>query len=468
VTSPRLSEAARHVVLPAGIVSTGWPAVRDTCANLEVGFDPWQDGAGRAILGKGADGLYAADAVVLSIPRQVGKTYLIGWIVFALCLIFPGLTVLWTAHRYKTATETFQSMRGMSRRPRVRPHVLKVTQGAGDQVIYFRNGSRILFGARERGFGRGFTDVDVEVFDEAQILSDAAIDDMIPATNVAANPLILYMGTPPKPTDPGEVFTRHRMEALSGASTDELYIELSADDDADPLDRVQWSKANPSFPGRTTPRAMLRMMKNLTADAFLREGLGIWNVQSDHLRHPLDREGWVATAVLDSPERSGAPAFFVTVDQAGIAVIAAAAARPGDDAPPHVELARRVPAANLGPTLEGLRDAWPGAVFGAGKAGPVAGMVEAGLPVEVQLFTAAELAQACGHHERIHTHRAYTHAADPDVTASFTAAASKAAGDGLWSWDWRASTGLAPIAAVTGALWLLETSPGGEPNVYVF
>jgi hypothetical protein len=436
--------------------------------NLEVGFDPWQDGAGRAILGKNADGLYAADAVVMSIPRQVGKTYLVGWIIFALCLIFPGLTVLWTAHRYKTAGETFQSLRGMSRRPRVRPHILKVTQGAGDQVIYFRNGSRILFGARERGFGRGFTDVDVEVFDEAQILTDTAIDDMIPATNVSPNPLIIYIGTPPKPTDPGEVFTRHRNEALSGESHDELYIELSADDDADPLDRAQWAKANPSFPHRTTERAMLRTWKNLAPDAWLREGLGIWNVQTGQLRHPLDRDGWVATALLESPDRSGAVAFFVTVGLDGIAVVAAAY-RSAADERPHVELARRVGAASLGATLEELRDAWPGASFAGGKAGPVAGMVEAGMPVEVQLLTAAELAQACGHHERLHKDRAYTHSADADVTASFTGGAvSKAAGDGLWTWDWRASTNVAPIAAETGALWLLETSPGGEPTVYVF
>jgi hypothetical protein len=466
-STPKLSDVARHVVLPAGIVSTGWPAVRDTCARLDVGFDPWQHGAGRAILGKTDDGLYAADAVVMSIPRQVGKTYLVGWIVFALCLIFPGLTVLWTAHRYKTSTETFNSLRAMTQRPRARAHVLKVTQGAGDQVIYFRNGSRILFGARERGFGRGFTDVDVEVFDEAQILSDAAIDDMIPATNVAPNPLIIYMGTPPKPTDPGEVFTRHRTEALSGESVDELYIELSADDDADPLDRAQWSKANPSFPHRTTERAMLRMRKNLTPDAFLREGLGIWNVQAETMRHPLDRDGWVATARLESPDRSGAPAFFVTIGVDGIAVVAVASRAAGDERP-HVELARRVSSSSLGQTLEDLRDAWPGAVFGAGKAGPVAGIVEAGVPVEVQLLTAGELAQACGHHERLHTDRAYTHSADPDVTASFTGAASKPAGDGLWTWDWRASANLAAIAAETGALWLLETSPGGEPTVYVF
>lgn len=438
--------------------------MRDTCSSLDVRFDPWQDGAGRAILGKCADGLYAADAVVLSIPRQVGKTYLVGWIVFALCLIFPGLTVLWTAHRYKTATETFSSLRGMSRRPRVRPHVLKVTQGAGDQVVYFRNGSRILFGARERGFGRGFTDVDVEVFDEAQILSDAAIDDMIPATNVSPNPLILYMGTPPKPTDPGEVFTRHRTEALSGESADELYIELSADDDADPLDPVQWSKANPSFPHRTTERAMLRMRKNLSPDAFLREGLGIWNVDADRLRHPLDREGWIATALLDSPERSGMPAFFVTMGLDGVVVVAAAYF--GSDGRPHVELARRVTAPTLGAALEGLRAKWPRAVFGAAKAGPVAGLVEAGLPVEVQLLSPTEMAQACGHHERLHADRAYTHSTDMDVTDSFTEAASKVVGDKLWVWDWREPGNVAPIAAETGALWMLAAHKRKTPAIY--
>jgi hypothetical protein len=88
--TPRLSDVARHVITPVGIKSTGWPAVRDTCKRLGWGFDGWQDGAGRLILGKRADGLYAADTIVLSIPRQVGKTYLVACIIFALCLIFPG------------------------------------------------------------------------------------------------------------------------------------------------------------------------------------------------------------------------------------------------------------------------------------------------------------------------------------------------------------------------------------------
>lgn len=276
-STPRLSEAARHVVLPKSIVSTGWPAARETCARVGITFDPWQDGAGTAILGKRKDHLYAAEAVVMSIPRQVGKTYLIGAIVFALCLSDPGTLVLWTAHRYPTANETFQSMKTMVEQPKLRPHIISATNPGGNGVIKFRNGSRILFGARERGFGRGFQRVAVIVFDEGQILTQAALDDMIPATNTHPNPLVFFIGTPPKPTDPSDVFLNMRHEALSGESDDYLYVEFSADEDADPADREQWAKANPSYPHRTPARAMLRMKRLLGAESFLREGLGIWD-----------------------------------------------------------------------------------------------------------------------------------------------------------------------------------------------
>jgi hypothetical protein len=140
--------------------------------------------------------------------------------------------VIWTAHRLRTAGETFDKMQGMARRRKIKPHVAKVVLGSGEEEIRFRNGSRILFGARERGFGRGFDEVDVLIFDEAQILTENAIDDMVPATNQSRQPtgaLMLFMGTPPKPTDPGEVFARMRAEALSGEDEDTGYIEFSAD-----------------------------------------------------------------------------------------------------------------------------------------------------------------------------------------------------------------------------------------------
>lgn len=264
-------------MLPEGIATTGWPSVRETCHRVGITFDPWQDGAGTAILGKRKDRLYAAEAVVMSIPRQVGKTYLIGAIIFALCLQEPGTLALWTAHRKPTADETFGSMKALVQQPRLRPHIVSASAPAGNGVIKFRNGSRILFGAREHGFGRGFQRVGILVFDEGQILGQSALDDMIPATNTHPNPLVFFIGTPPKPSDPSDVFQNMRHESLSNESGDYLYVEFSADEDADPADREQWAKANPSFPSRTTARAMLRMKRLLGAESFLREGLGIWD-----------------------------------------------------------------------------------------------------------------------------------------------------------------------------------------------
>ena len=293
-----LREIARHLIVPADVVTTGWPAVRNKCAEIGVTFDEWQDDAGRAILAKRADGIYACSVggAVLSIPRQVGKTFLIAALIFALCLLNPETKVLWTAHRLRTANETFAKLQAFANRRKVAPHIKQVYLGSGTGEIVFKNGSRILFGARERGFGRGFDGVDVEVFDEAQILTENAIDDMVPATNTAANPLLFFIGTPPKPDDPSEVFTRKRELALSGEDTDTLYIELSADDGCNPLDRKQWAKANPSFPSRTPEAAMLRMHKNLTLESFIREALGVWDVVD--LDNPFAT--WPSLADMDS------------------------------------------------------------------------------------------------------------------------------------------------------------------------
>lgn len=292
-STPRLSEAARHLILPRGIVSTGWPAVQKVLSALQVDFDAWQVGAASAILGKRADGQYAADTVVISIPRQVGKTFLLGCIVFALCILNPGLLVIWTAHHTRTSDETFSDLRAIAALPKAAPHVKATRAANGQQGIIFRNGSRILFGAREQGFGRGFKKVGVLVLDEAQILSESAMDNLVPTTNQAANPLILLAGTPPRPRDPGDVFTNLRNEAIeagSGAS-DSLYIEFSADADAELDDRAQWAKANPSYPKRTKARAILRLLKHLGPASFRREALGIWDATSV-LKPVIDPSAW--------------------------------------------------------------------------------------------------------------------------------------------------------------------------------
>lgn len=277
----KLSEAAKHVVQPSGIVSTGWPAVQQTCREkLGIGFDGWQDGAGRLILAKRADGKLAATVggVGMSIPRQVGKTYLLMGLIFGLCVNEPGLLVIWSAHHARTHAETFLSMQAFSERSKVRPYISKVFLGSGDEEIRFQNGSRILFGARERGFGRGIPGVDILMMDEAQILSERALQNMLATMNTSQFGLHVYVGTPPKPEDNSETFTRMREDALSGEATDLVWIECGADDDANLDNQGQWAKANPSFPHRTPVESIQRLRRKLDPDGFRREGLGIWSL----------------------------------------------------------------------------------------------------------------------------------------------------------------------------------------------
>lgn len=279
----RLSEVARHLIMPSGIETTAWPVVETELRRLSLPLDEWQRGLCEVILGKRTNGQYACGigGALLSVPRQSGKTYTIGALVFALCLAYPGLLVLWTAHRTRTHNETFKTMDGMANRPRIAPFIENVRKTNGEQEITFANGSRIMFGARETGFGRGFAKVDIVVLDEAQILTESAMEDMVPATNAAPNGLVIMMGTPPRPKDPGEVFMSRRNDALSGDDEDVLYVEFSADKGADPNDRKQWAIANPSFPLRTSETAILRMRKLLgSADSFLREGMGIWDEEA--------------------------------------------------------------------------------------------------------------------------------------------------------------------------------------------
>lgn len=335
----KLSEVTRHLVIPEGIVETDWPLIERQIARMGTPLDEWQKGLMATIVAKRENGQYACGigGAVVSIPRQSGKTYTIGALIFALCIARPDVLVLWSAHRARTHNETFKTMGAMALKQQIAPFVKRVLTGAGTEAVEFANGSRILFGAREAGFGRGFAKVDVLVLDEAQILTEKAMEDMVPATNAAPNGLVLMMGTPPRPSDPGEVFLNRRAAALSGEDEDVLYVEMSADPKANPDDRKQWAKANPSFPKRTTESAILRMRKLLgSVDSFMREGLGIWD-EASLAKKAISAPKWDALRV--GPERVptvGRKVFGVRFSVDGSSVALAAAIRP-DEGPVHVE-----------------------------------------------------------------------------------------------------------------------------------
>lgn len=470
----RLSEVAKHLVLPSDIATTGYPAVAAQCAKMGVEHDDWQQGLGRAMLAKRANGLYAAGigGVLISICRQVGKTFTIGTIVFALCILFPGIKVLWTAHHSATSDETFDTLAALARRRRIAPYIRHngIRSGNGKQRIAFKNGSRIMFGAREHGFGRGIPGVSIVVFDEAQILTSKALDDMVPASNTVKNPLIVYMGTPPKSTDRADVFKARRRKALAvkarrekgeTVTFDTLYVEVGADPGADPNDRAQWAKGNPSFPERTSAEAIMRLREQLVdEESFLREGMGIWDEDADttgaidpvkwrsHLGTTSRAKGAVVLAADTSIDRKlsalvaigadadGVPQVRVVRSAAMSAWMAALVVRVCRDHP-EVEAIVIDEKKSTEPMAEAIAQA----------------LMEAELAVDIIRTSYPDMAEACSTTYDLIHEGVMRHSGDADLDAAVrTAIKDEREGSFTWSRKKSGAT-IVPLIAMTIGMW---------------
>lgn len=480
-----LSEVARHVVYPEGVTGSMWYDLAPRFDEWGVEFDRWQDKLGELTLATRDDGKLAATVggCTWSIPRQVAKTFLGGRTVFALATTFEDSTWLWTAHRTRTATQTFQKLAGFAQRKGVKRYLLPdrsdgIRTTNGEQEIRFRNGSRLLFGAREQGFGRGFDEVDGEVFDEAQILTERALEDMVPATNQSRMPhgaLLLFMGTPPRPVDPGEVFTLRRKEAIEGKPADvvvlsrgdSLYVECSADPNVGMAggptldDPEQVAKANPSYPHRTPPEAIARMRKNLPSpESWRREALGVWDEDVDG-SGVIDAAKWADhKGRLVPPAGSVVLGIDTSLDRQLTAVVAIGA---GDDKIPQVrvvecragtgwtaELVARV--CKEHPEISAI------VVDDRGSSAPLVPAIEDALEVahvSVRIVTTnyPDMAEACAITFDLIHEGELRHAGDAALDAAVRSA-EKRESEGAFVWSRRkGGAAVVPLVAMSLALW---------------
>jgi hypothetical protein len=442
-STPRLSEVARKLVFPEGIVESGWVDVLPRLSDMGVEYDPWQTGAVQLILGRDADGRYTATVggVTISIPRQVGKTFTVGSLLVAMCLAYPGLRVVWTSHHLRTTTNTFRSMQSMVRRPRVFRHLARngIRTANGEQEIKFANGSIIMFGAREHGFGVGIDAIDVLVCDEAQRLSSRTLADIVPTTNQARHPhgaLLFFIGTPPRPDNAGDEFAARRLKAYEGRLTNGVFIEFSADHDGDFDDPEQWRKANPSYPHRTPHESMLRMRENLNdPDDWRREAMGVWDEAGSD--RPISLEAWHALAVPRSEVPSGAPdCYSLTMSPSRVACIAVGVKGAEAD---YVDLAE----------LDVVEDAdklvaW--LVKRCGQRTPV--LIDSRDPaasfisvlktakVKVKTTNASDSGRACGGLVDAIDEKRVSHCGQPAIRAALAVAEKRDVGKaGLWEWQ---------------------------------
>lgn len=300
-----LVDIARHCVIPDDIAFTRYhELIAPELPGMGVTLDQWQEDIWYAALGvrDDEDRTLACDVmgVTLSIARQAGKTWGIMAGLIAICLSRPGTLVIWSSHHDRTSSETLTKIAGIVEKPAIRPKMRAqhpVVQADDNRGVHFANGSRILFGARSAGFGRGFAEVDIQVYDECQNLKESALTDMLAAMNVSDIGLAFFMGTPPRPQDVAlgvhEAFKRRRDKALAPTKKRPfkgIYVEFSPESPEDVVSDIDapgfWAKlaeANPSYSFRVGNSAIERLVENMSHEDVLRECFGIWDKTNEGL-----------------------------------------------------------------------------------------------------------------------------------------------------------------------------------------
>lgn len=480
-STPRLSEQARHFVYPKGIDKTVWPMVERKGIDLDIRFDWWQSQLGTVCLGLDKNGKYAATVggVGMSVPRQTGKTYFVLSLLVIMCILFPGLQVVWTAHHLRTSTKTFTSLRGICRRKKVAPYIALDGRGKpairasnGEQEVVFRNGSKIMFGARAMGFGRGFDEIDVEVFDEAQILDTKSLEDMIAATNQARHKfgaLLFFMGTPPRQIDPSEAYRNRRDKALEGRANNAVWLELSADPDSHPDDATQYPIMNPSYPKRTPLESLHRLRENLgDEDSWNREGRGIWDPKNT--KHVIDAITWGKVADPSSmPTERLTLAIDVAPDRS-VASVSLAGKRPDDLW--HVELDEHRTGADW--TVGWVKQRAERNELHAVVVDELAGLTEKkhgrnylkGTDIEVTLAASEgrDMAMAWATYHDAVTSARMRHTDQPQVNVALTQAATRDLQGGKALTKKATTSDITPLTSQTLALWGAQRDDVKKPH----
>lgn len=254
-------------------------------------LDPWQSDILDDWMAMNAGNKWICKTCGGSVPRQNGKTGLMQGRAEAGMLLY-GEKVLYTAHLQKTSTETFEEMASFFDSSAVRKYVKDIKTAIGREQILLQNGGRIKFLARTRNGGRG-QHGDLLIFDEAQELDTNQQASFIPAISASLNPQTIYMGTPPDPTTPGEVFRGIRDKAIAGETKTASWFEFSVEKIGDISDRNRWYATNPALGRRIQETTIEGEFEQMAEDTFARERLGWWTpVVVQNLDYAIDSKIW--------------------------------------------------------------------------------------------------------------------------------------------------------------------------------
>lgn len=438
---------------------------------------PWQgDTADVALEIDPATGLLVYRVVIITVPRQSGKTKLELGVATHRCVTWPSQVVTYTAQTRLKAREKWEDdhLKTLSASPFM--SLFRPRKTSGMEAILWSNGSKYGIEATTEKAGHGDT-LDLGFIDEAFAQVDARTEQaMKPAMITRPQPQLWIVSTAGTETS---VFLREKVEmgralAAAGVTEGVCYIEYSAPEDADPADPATWWACMPALgimreDGAGVTEAAVRAdFQSMKLGEFRRGYLNQWvdAIPDEWLVIPKD----VWMSLREDPVAHGRVAIAVDVSprvpgREVQGTVAASWRRP--DGVTDVEIIRRQEGTAWIPefTAALVRRHRPCAtvIDAVGPAASLCDEIEA-LGVEVVRPNMREVVQACGQFfDAVLLSRTLRHGGDPALDAAVAGALKRDLGDG-WAWDRKGpDVDISPLVACTLASWAHSKFASRQP-----
>lgn len=402
--------------------SVGPEAIK-LAASCGLVADDWQELIVTDQLGKRDDGKFAAIECGDSVPRQNGKGVVIEIRKLAGLFLLEERVVMYTAHEFKTAERHFRRMKEYIRNSDEMSRQVKRISGTnGKEGIELYGTGRhrltrtreLLYIARSKGSGRGFTGDGCLFLDEAQYLTAAHLAALLPtlsAVTLQGDPQLLYSGTPPDPTDAtsegGSYWVSVRNRGVAGTGR-LCWHEYSPPAGFDRADREVWRATNPAMGVRIDEEYVATveleaMVAAGTPQVFDRERLGEWPPDPSEGWHVIPEAAW--RAAYDPGSAVEDPVCFAVATNLARTWTTIAIAGRRKDGLWHIEIIDRRPGVAWAiPRLAGLLGKWRNCGLVLVAAGPTGALipdlestnVTSAKTIEVIKASTQDFAKACG------------------------------------------------------------------------
>lgn len=434
-----------------------------------LGYDPlpWQSQVLEVALELLPNGLPAYREVVVSVPRQNGKSLLALAYQLHRCLLWgkERQTVVYGAtDENSAAKKLLRDWLPLVEASPLNKAVLSVSRANGKQAVVFPTARIELYGRAESS-AHGRT-IDLAVADEVwNDIDDRREQALIPAMTTRADAQYLVIST--VGTD-SSLYLRRKMDVaqeavIQGCTEGVAYFLWSAPEDAPIDDPATWAACMPAYGLTITEAAVKHALSTMSEDEFRRAYLNQWRGSSQRV---IPEAAWESVVGDTPPNTASTLTFGVDISPARttasiVAVDSEGNAELGDYghgtswvAGRLIELAKRTKASVV--------------LDAGGPAGTLVPALEAAR-ITVISTNARQMAAACGSlydavaNQQIQVYRNI----HLESLSSAVAGARRRPLGASWAWGRNTATGdISPLVALTLAYWAASTAlPARKPRV---